>query len=146
MTTRRTHRMSRGAAERLLNDGPAAPGATSDPLARLLAAAAAPAQARELAGEEPAVAAFHAEHLSPLTESRRGQMIKSPLAKLLTTKVLAGTIAVCATGGVALAASNGAFSAGGGGGLHVGASSSGVSATGTARRSQNARSASVASE
>ena len=37
-------------------------------------------------------------------------MIKSPLAKLLTAKVLAATLTVFAGGGVALAASTGTFS------------------------------------
>lgn len=133
MTTRRSHRMSRGAAERLLSDGPAAAGAAPDPLARLLAAAAAPGQAGELAGEEPAVTAFHSGHLASVTESRRGQMIpKSPLAKLLTTKALAGAIALCAGGGVAVAYTTGAFSAGGGagGGLHVSSNAGSISAHG----------------
>ncbi|MDR0345034.1 MAG: hypothetical protein LBI49_18370, partial [Nocardiopsaceae bacterium] len=77
--------------------------------------------------------AFHSGHLASVTESRRGQMIpKSPLAKLLTTKALAGAIALCAGGGVAIAASTGAFSAGGGGGagLHVSSNGSSVSASG----------------
>ena len=128
MNTRRHHRMGRIAAERMLGADPASPGAAPDPMARLLAAAAAPGRAGELAGEESAVAAFHAEHLASVTQSRRGQMMKSPLAKLLTAKALAGCLAVCATGGVALAASSSAFS----GGWNAAVSSSGGSQGGSA--------------
>jgi hypothetical protein len=109
MSTRQPRKIRRNAAEQLLG-GPAGPGAGPEQLARVLAAAAAPGRESELAGEEAAVAAFRAHHLVPVTASRRGQMIKSPLAKLLTAKVLAVCVAVFATGGVALAASDGALS------------------------------------
>lgn len=51
-------KINRAAAERLLNGEPADPRLPRDPLAVLLAYAAAPAQEGELAGEEAAVAAF----------------------------------------------------------------------------------------
>jgi hypothetical protein len=82
--------------------------ASGDPLAGVLAAAAAPPRAAEQAGEDAAVTVFLTEHLVPVSQSRRGQMIKSPLAKLLTMKVGAVALAFSA-GGVALAASTGAF-------------------------------------
>ena len=121
MNTRHSRRISRKAAEQLL-DGAAGLGAAGlgpadaqapgepDPLARVLAAAAAPVREHELAGEQMAVAAFEAEHLESVASSRRGQMIKSPLAKLLTTKVIVAALTVFAGGGVALAASTGSFS------------------------------------
>jgi MgtE intracellular N domain len=104
MNTRHSEKISRNAAERLL-DGHA--GAASDPLARVLAAAAAPARESELAGEQMAVAAFEAHHLVPVTAPQKRH--KSMLAKLLTLKVLVSSFAVCATGGVAVAASTGAL-------------------------------------
>jgi hypothetical protein len=57
-----------------------------------------------------AVAAFEANHLASVANFRREQMIKSPLAKILTVKVIASVLAVGASGGVALAASTGTFS------------------------------------
>lgn len=111
MNTRHWNRISRQAAEQLL-DGATELGPVQGPdqLARVLAAAAAPGRAHELAGEEMAVAAFEASHLESVASDQRGQMIKSPLAKLLTTKVLAAVLTVSAGGGVALAASTGTFS------------------------------------
>jgi hypothetical protein len=108
MNTRHSPRISRNAAERLL-DGHA--GADSDPLARVLAAAAAPARDSELAGEQMAVAAFEAHHLVPVAAPQKRH--KSMLAKLLTVKVLFSSFAVCATGGVAVAASTGALTGSG---------------------------------
>jgi MgtE intracellular N domain len=113
MNTRHAPRISRKAAEQLL-DGETALGRSHaggpEQLARVLAAAAAPGREHELAGEQLAVAAFEANHLESAASYRRGQMIKSPLAKLLTTKVLAAALTVFAGGGVALAASTGTFS------------------------------------
>lgn len=109
MSTHDSRRISRKAAEQLLG-GTAVPGAGPDPLVRVLAAAAAPGHEPELAGEAKAVTAFQAHHLVPVTTPRRGQMIKSPVAKLLTAKAVAATLAVFVTGGVALAASTGALS------------------------------------
>ena len=112
MSTRHPRRISRRAAEQLLG-GHGGPDAEHDRLAGVLAAAAAPARESELGGEQAAVAAFEAHHLVSATTSRRGQMIKSPLAKLLTAKVIAASVAVFATGGVALAASTGALTGSG---------------------------------
>ena len=104
MSTRHSSKISRNAAERLL-DGPTGP--DSDPLTRVLAAAAAPARDLELAGEQVAVAAFEANHLVPVVNPQKEH--KSMLAKLLTAKILFSSLAACATGGVALAASTGAL-------------------------------------
>jgi hypothetical protein len=118
MNTRHSRRISRKAAGQLLDGaagpsasrpGPDAPG-RPDPLVSLLAAAAAPGREHELAGEQMAVAAFEANHLASDASSRSEQMIKSPLAKILTTKIIAAALLVTATGGVALAASTGTFS------------------------------------
>ena len=110
MSTHHSRRMTRNAAERLL-DGAAVPGADAGhELSRVLAAAAAPGHESELAGEATAVAAFEAHHLVSVSAPRRGQMIKSPLARLLTAKVLGAALAVLATGGVALAATTGVLS------------------------------------
>lgn len=119
MNTRHYRRISRKAADQLL-DGAAGPdqgsltgltGSTgSGQLVSVLAAAAAPGHADELAGEQMAVAAFEANHLASVADSRSEQMIKSPLAKILTVKVIAAALAVGAGGSVALAASTGTFS------------------------------------
>lgn len=115
MNTRHYRRISRKAADQLL-DGAAGPdqGSPTGPtgsrqLVSVLAAAAAPGRADELAGEQMAVAAFEANHLASVADSRSEQMIKSPLAKILTVKVIAAALAV-GGGGVALAASTGTFS------------------------------------
>jgi hypothetical protein len=102
MNTSHRRRISRRAAEQLFAAG--APDMIPDPVTRLLAAAAAPARERELAREDMAASAFRAEHLVPVTDPGRGEMISSPLAKLLTTKAAAIVMAVTATGGVAVAA------------------------------------------
>ncbi|MBV9451393.1 MAG: hypothetical protein JO345_36455 [Streptosporangiaceae bacterium] len=104
MSTRHSWKISRNAAKRLL-DGHTGP--DSDPLTRVLTAAAAPARDRELAGEQMVVAAFEANHLGPVVTPQKEH--KSMLAKLLTVKVLFTSLAACATGGVALAASTGAL-------------------------------------
>jgi hypothetical protein len=118
MNTRHSRRISRKAAEQLL-DGAAGRGqgteAGPDQLVSVLAAAAAPGHDDELAGEQMAVAAFEANHLASVANFRREQMIKSPLAKILTVKVLASVLVVGASGGVALAASTGTFSSSGSG-------------------------------
>ncbi len=113
MNTRHSRTISRKAAEQLLDGatglGPAHAGGPHR-VARVLSAAAAPGREHELAGEQMAVAAFEAGHLASVASDRRGQMIKSPLAKLLTTKIIAAALTVFAGGGVALAASTGTFS------------------------------------
>jgi len=112
MNTRHYRRISRKAADQLL-DVAAGPdqGALTGPgqLVSVLAAASAPGRADELASEQMAVAAFEANHLASVADSRSEQMIKSPLAKILTVKVIAAALAV-GGGGVALAASTGTFS------------------------------------
>ncbi|HYZ53938.1 MAG TPA: hypothetical protein VE733_10660, partial [Streptosporangiaceae bacterium] len=110
MNASQPRRVDRRTAEQLLSGDLAGPDAGHARLSRLLAAASAPGRDSELAGEEMAVAAFTAERPVPVAKSREGQMIKSPLAKLLTLKVL-GVAAACGSiGGVALAANAGAFS------------------------------------
>jgi hypothetical protein len=111
MNTGHPRRISRRTAEQLLDGGSIRRGAIPTSLARLLDDAAAPARNSEFACEEIAVAAFKAKHLALVTDPHRGQMITSPFAKFLTTKIVAAALAVCATGGVAIAATAG--------GLHV---------------------------
>lgn len=110
MSTHRRRRLRRGAAEQLLRGGPAGPLAHGDALVGLLAAAAAPAHSRELAGEEQAVTAFRVATLTPATQPRRPSMIKTGMAKLLTLKLALAAGVVAAGGGLALAASTGNLS------------------------------------
>jgi hypothetical protein len=110
MNTSHRRRIGRRAAEQLFAAG--APDTIPEPVTRLLAAAAAPARDSELAREDMAVSAFQAEHLVSVTDPGRGEMISSPLTKLLTTKVAAIVMAVTATGGVAVAATVSMNSAG----------------------------------
>jgi hypothetical protein len=107
--------ISRAAAEQLLDgrtatelvlDGQADPG--TDQLARVLAAASAPARDVELAGELMAVAAFAANHL-PTSATPQKKEHTSMLGKIFTAKVIFSSLAAFATGGVALAASTGAL-------------------------------------
>lgn len=108
MSTYRTDRIDRDSAEQLLRGGPATRSGTQERLAALLAAAAAPAAAYELAGEEAALVAFRAARLAPAADPRRPSMIQVARAKLLTLKVGALTLAATAAlGGVALAAGTG---------------------------------------
>ncbi|MEU5909849.1 hypothetical protein [Micromonospora sp. NPDC047527] len=74
----------------------------ADPLARLLAAAAAPARPGELAGEEAALAAFRAARASAAAPA----VARRPRRRRLTTGALAwiGALAVTATAGAAFAA------------------------------------------
>jgi hypothetical protein len=103
MNTRHPSRISRKAAEQLLDGAGLGPSVAEAPeqLVRVLAAAAAPGRPDELAGEQMAVAAFETHHLDPDAIPQRGQMIKSPLARILTGKILITSLAVAATGGVA---------------------------------------------
>jgi len=125
MNTSHPRRISRKAAEELLESGSPAPAAIPEPLARLLATAAAPPRPDELAREEMAVAAFGAEHLVPVTASERGQMITSPLAKFLTTKVIALALAAFTTGGIAVAATVSSLHGSGAAHGHAGAGTNG---------------------
>jgi hypothetical protein len=108
MSIHRTHRIDRNAAEQLFLRGPIGSSCVPQPLWTVLAAAAAPGHDRELAGEQAALAAFREARLTPAAEPRRTSMIQHALAKLLTVKIAAVTIAATTTlGGVALAASTG---------------------------------------
>jgi hypothetical protein len=112
MNTRHSSKITRTAAELLL-DGSGSDHARSgddlDLLARVLAAAAAPVRDDELAGERMAVAAFEAALLTPHAPSPPEKEQKTMLAKILTAKILLTSVAAFATGGVALAASTGAL-------------------------------------
>lgn len=131
MSSNRSGRLRRHTAEQLL-DGAAGSRVAGDrhaegeALASLLAAASSPPRTAELAGEDAAVTAFRAEHLVPVSQSRRGQMIKSPLAKILTLKVGAVALTLGA-GGAALAASTGAFTPSAHGHANLGAANGGAS-------------------
>jgi hypothetical protein len=92
--------IDRDAAERLLRGAPADPGAAgTDPLAALLAAAAAPAREDELAGEPAALAAFReASHTRPSWPARA----RTAIGKAVTVKI-GVIVAAAAVGGVAVA-------------------------------------------
>jgi hypothetical protein len=119
MSTSRPPGIDRQNAEHLL-DGTG--GMDRDQLPWILAAATTPGHDTELAREEAAVAAFQAHLLSPFTTSASGQTVKSPLARLLTAKVLTAAAAVLAAGGVALAASTGVLTGHSPAPVHSGAS------------------------
>jgi hypothetical protein len=106
MSTHRSRRIGRRTAERLLRDAPGHAQVTGhDRLGDLLAAAAAPARDRELAGEQAAMAAFRDARLAPAPQRRRPRMLKIALANLVTVKIAA--VAAAAAGGIALAAAAG---------------------------------------
>lgn len=133
MSTNRSRRIDRDAAEQLLGGAVGGPSAGQDAsltgpdggpghLARVLAAAAAPATAGELAGEEAALAAFREARLTSdpiVTPVRRRSMATAALARAFSTKataVVLGTTALC---GVAVAAGTGNLPAALGGGPSV---------------------------
>ncbi|WP_199734272.1 hypothetical protein [Micromonospora musae] len=93
----------RAEADRLLDAAragePAEADGPPDPLAELLAAAAAPARAHELEGEQAALAAFRAARATPTT-------LRAPRRRRLTAGALAWVagLLVTATAGVAFAA------------------------------------------
>ncbi|MBP2329173.1 hypothetical protein JOF56_009558 [Kibdelosporangium banguiense] len=109
MSAHRSRRIDRHTAEHLLRGEPVrARAAGSDALRELLAAASAPAQEGELAGEQAVLAAFRAARLASVPQLRRRSMlIKTALAKLLTVKVAAIAVTAVATGGVTVAAATG---------------------------------------
>ncbi|GHF26951.1 hypothetical protein GCM10018790_00270 [Kitasatospora xanthocidica] len=129
MSTNRSRRIDRDAAEQLLGGAVAAPSAGQDAsltgpdggpgqLARVLAAAAAPATAGELAGEEAALAAFREASLTPdpvVTPIRRRSMATAALARAFSTKAAAAVLGATALCGVAVAAGTGNLSSLGGG-------------------------------
>ena len=106
MSMNRSRRLDRRTAEEIL-DG--APGGRDHALNAVLAAAAGAASEAELRGEHAAVAAFRAARLAPAPRARRRSMIKTMLAKLLTTKlaVAAAAAAAVTAGGVAAVAATG---------------------------------------
>ncbi len=103
MRTSTSARLTAATTEQLL-DGGAGPAG----LHQLLAAAAGPGTASELAGETAAVAAFvdaPRASLLPSAPSRRPSMLSTALSKILAAKALAAVVLLAgATGGVALAA------------------------------------------
>jgi hypothetical protein len=106
MSDHHSRRIGRRTAERLLRGASGHEQVTGhDRLTDLLAAAAAPARDRELAGEQAAVAAFRDARLAPALQRRRPWMLKTALANLLSVKIAA--VATAAAGGIALAAAAG---------------------------------------
>ncbi|MHA6622182.1 hypothetical protein [Pseudonocardia sp. DLS-67] len=103
MRTSNPDRLTAATAEQLLDGGPGPAGLT-----RLLAAAAGPGTASELAGETAAKAAFvDAPRAIPLSSAqvRRRSMLSTALSKILAAKALAAVVLLAgAGGGVALAA------------------------------------------
>ncbi|MEV4694967.1 hypothetical protein AB0K27_28095 [Micromonospora echinospora] len=92
----------RAESDRLLDAARAGtpPGAEADPLTRLLSAAAGPATAREVAGEDQAVAAFRAARAAPAAVSAPATR---PRRRLRVAAALSG-LAATAVAGVAFAA------------------------------------------
>jgi hypothetical protein len=108
MSSNRSPRIRRRAAEQLLDGAPATAEAAR-PLAALLHAAAAPAHPEELSGERAALAAFEgAAQLDSAPSPRRANVLKSTLAKILTVKAAVVLAAAAGTTGVVLAATSGA--------------------------------------
>ncbi|MEV7936706.1 hypothetical protein AB0O82_11230 [Kitasatospora sp. NPDC088264] len=122
MSTNRSRRIDRDAAEHLLGGAVGGPPAGQDasltgpdggpgPLARILAAAAAPATADELAGEQAALTAFREARLTSdlvvTTPVRRRSMATATLARAFSTKATAAVLGATALCGVAVAAGTG---------------------------------------
>lgn len=108
MSSHRSPRIRRRAAEQMLNGASATTDATRS-LAALLHAAAAPGHPEELSGERAAVAAFEdAAQLAPAPSPRRANVLKSTLAKILTVKAAVILAAAAGTTGVVLASTSGA--------------------------------------
>src|SRR5690606_29821124 len=89
----------RAYTERLL-DAPSAARGSRDPLARLLAAAAAPPRPHELAGEEAAVEAFRRARHAPARPAASPRRIRP----LTAVAIACAGMVVTATAGIALAA------------------------------------------
>ncbi|MEU3495902.1 hypothetical protein [Kitasatospora cineracea] len=122
MSTNRSRRIDRAAAEQLLGGVTVDPEAGQDPsagqqsapgrpeLAALLAAAATSEAAGDgpLPGEEGAMAAFRqARHQPDPRPHRRRKMADTALARALSAKAVAVALGVTALGGVAVAAGTG---------------------------------------
>ncbi|MFF1902232.1 hypothetical protein [Kitasatospora sp. NPDC058218] len=136
MSTNRSRRIDRDTAEQLLGGAVGGPSAGQDAsltgpdastgctgVAHVLAAAAAPAVADELAGEEAALAAFREARLAPVpavpapsAPVRRRSMATAALARAFSTKAVAVVLGATALGGVAVAAGTGNLPSGLGGG------------------------------
>ena len=100
MSIQGTPRMGRDTAARLVD------GRDAGPVAVLLRAAAAPAHAEELAGEDTAVAAFRSAALAPVPG--RPSVFRRTLTKALVVKGVL-VLAIAGSTGVVLAASEGAL-------------------------------------
>jgi hypothetical protein len=110
MSNHRHRRITRDAAEQLLDSAAIGTSAGGDALTDLLAVAAAPmTRSGELPGERAAIAARSSARLSPVPHARRRSMIKTTLAKILTVKI-AAIGALAAASGVAVAATTGLVS------------------------------------
>ncbi|MCG6497138.1 hypothetical protein [Kitasatospora sp. A2-31] len=166
MSTNRSRRIDRDTAEQLLGGavgGPSAgqdasltgpdvgagstglpEGGPVDRVARVLAAASAPAVAEELSGEEAALAAFREARLAPVPAPpavpapvRRRSMATAALARAFSTKAVAVVLGATALGGVAVAAGTGNLPSALGGGsedrsrMPVVPAATGTSAPGT---------------
>ncbi|MFI5649201.1 hypothetical protein [Kitasatospora sp. NPDC051705] len=122
MSTNRSRRIDRDTAEHLLGGAVGGPPAGQDAsltgpdggpgaVARVLAAAAAPATVDELAGEEHALAAFREARLAsdPVVTApvRRRSMATATLARAFSTKAVAVVLGATALCGVAVAAGTG---------------------------------------
>ncbi|MET8698200.1 hypothetical protein ABZW10_04890 [Kitasatospora sp. NPDC004723] len=147
MSTNRSRRIDRDTAERLLAGAVGGPSAGRDAsltgpdgntghtgtlppehgpeerVARVLAAAAAPATRGELAGEEAALAAFREVRLAPVpavpaapAPVRRRSMATAALTRAFSTKAAVVMLGATALGGVAVAAGTGNFPSALGGG------------------------------
>src|ERR1700753_4091871 len=136
MNTSQPRHIDREGAEQLLDRAAAGSARADDPLALLLTAAAAPADDRELAGEDLAVAAFTA-HLAGAPASSPAPGHARPAASRLTRNLslkIAGVAAALAGVGVALAAATGVFSSTAP--SHAGAPSAGAPTIGTSQGGQ----------
>ena len=98
MSKRQTYGITRKSAEQLL-DG--TPGSGPADLMHVLSAAKAAGREGELAGEYAVVAAFEANHLSPVAATPRRKKMALPLAKFLSVKVIAWSLASVVTAGAA---------------------------------------------
>jgi hypothetical protein len=110
MRTRKTRRIGRTEADRLVAGNP--PGPDHRGLAVLLDAATAPPSVEELAGETAAVARYVAAFRATAAEPSARDRVRVPRpAKMIATKVAVG-IAILTAGGTAVAAETGNLPAG----------------------------------
>ncbi|OLB82503.1 MAG: hypothetical protein AUI14_00490 [Actinobacteria bacterium 13_2_20CM_2_71_6] len=100
---RTTRRLTAREAEQLLTGQPVAPDRRA--LARLLAAAAAPARPGELAGERLAVEAYSRAYHQPVGAGRRGGLARAVRRTALVKATVGATVLL--VGGAALAAETG---------------------------------------